>query len=544
MRKQLVIGLSLLMLMGVGGTSDGFTAIKDSIFQNSFPETIKYNNFDAGRQISSPTVNLSLPQRSNYQTASVFFVTGKKKLNFGNMEFNDQTVDQCKNLGYTKTSCNTGFRLAESCPYNAIYYKTCCLNSYKYLANECTPPRTISSTACGGKYKCSCSTTTYPYTSSNCKSLKVLGGETCSIDGVTRYSQCSCPSSYSQTCTGLNQKGEGTGCTENGVTKYKSCTCNTGYILTCSDLGPVTPNDYCLKNNIKYYKSCKTCANECTLTACPTGVSCTQEACSQKFCDSGTCLSGYTNWCTKPTTDCAALGYTMTSTECSGAMVMKCPFDTSKLFCIKTQDESSQKTKACDSVGDILYAAGNCAFDIDKPDLSLKPVGVVFDVSNRLAVALTDIKKDGSPGYESMTWSTASCDTPNLANCGEAELETCDTNGGRNTSALRVSSCNGTIYPIQAINAYTPSNCTNSFCKQGQWFLPSAKEWFTIYDSLTVLNYSLSLIQGEGIVYDWGYWSSTELDSRTMWKIYMDYPTTGMGTKTVSTGVVRPIVKY
>ena len=37
MRKQLVIGLSLLMLMGVGGTSDGFTAIKDSIFQNSFP---------------------------------------------------------------------------------------------------------------------------------------------------------------------------------------------------------------------------------------------------------------------------------------------------------------------------------------------------------------------------------------------------------------------------------------------------------------------------------------------------------------------------
>ena len=331
MRKQLAIGLSVLMLTGIGGISE-FNILSDAsdIAQITHLEKTSLNKpFEA---TSWAGFSLDLPNRTSIQTASVFFVTGKKKLNFGNIDFKDNTIAQCRKLGYTRTSC-TGTRWASGfCPYNPGYFKECCLSSYKYDKSECTPPRTISSHSCGGKYICTCSSTTYPYKS--CASPKVLSGESCSLNGITRYSKCSCPSNYSQTCTGLNQKGSGTGCTENGVTKYKSCTCNTGYILTCSDYGPVTPNDYCLQNGIKYYKSCKTCANECTLSSCPTGVKCTLEACSQKYCDSGTCLSGYVYWCRKPVTNCATLGYTQTSGQCSTSNYLKCPYDTSLVVCL------------------------------------------------------------------------------------------------------------------------------------------------------------------------------------------------------------------
>ena len=299
MRKQLAIGLSVLMLTGIGGISE-FNILSDAsdVAQITHLEKTSLNKpFEA---TSWAGFSLDLPNRTQYQTSAVQFIIEKKKLNFGNLEFTDPTINQCKNLGYTKTSCPSRYWIADKCPYNSNYFKTCCLYSYKYLKSECTSPRTISSTSCGGKYQCSCSTRTYPYTSSNCASPKVLSGSSCSLDGVTRYSQCKCPSIYSQTCTGRNQQGSGNSCNENGVLKYTACQCKDGYNMTCSDLGPVTPNDYCLLNGVRYYNNCKTCANECTLSSCPTGVSCTYEACSQKYCAVG-CAVGYKDldnyWC-------------------------------------------------------------------------------------------------------------------------------------------------------------------------------------------------------------------------------------------------------
>ena len=178
---------------------------------------------------------------------------------------------------------------------------------------------------------CTCSSTTYPYTS--CASPKVLSGESCSLNGITRYSKCSCPSNYSQTCTGTNQQGSGTACGEDGVFKYTSCKCKSGYNMTCSDLGPVTPSDYCLLNGVKYYNNCKTCENKCSLSSCPAGNVCEYEDCSQKYCVTG-CAVGYTNWCTKPTTDCATLGYTKAISQCSTSNYVKCPYNTAVVACL------------------------------------------------------------------------------------------------------------------------------------------------------------------------------------------------------------------
>ena len=205
--------------------------------------------------------------------------------------------------------------------------------------------------------------------------------------------------------------------------------------------------------------------------------------------------------------DCANLGYTMTAAECSGLPTIKCPFDTSKLFCIKTRDESSQKTKACDSVGDILYAAGNCAFDVNNPDKSLKPVGVVFDVSKRLAVRRPPL------GSKIITWGNAGSDIPELSNCSS---ETCVSNGQQNTAIIIAYGQKiGEEYPAaQFCFDYAPANCGKAWCGKGQWFLPSLSEMKRIFNNRTIINTSLKNLNYNQIT-DGSYWTSSECNAST-----------------------------
>ena len=173
MRKQLAIGLSVLMLTGIGGISEKSVSNEKQDFSQQY-FSIETEQHPIFKQISTDRFLLSIPTRYSYQTAAVYSITGNKKLNFGELNFEDVTVDQCKREGYTytQTTC-TGTRWASGfCPYNSGYFKECCLRSYKYDKSECTPPRKISSTSCGGKYICTCSSTTYPYKS--CASPKDL----------------------------------------------------------------------------------------------------------------------------------------------------------------------------------------------------------------------------------------------------------------------------------------------------------------------------------------------------------------------------------
>ena len=231
--------------------------------------------------------------------ASVSFITSNEELDFGSMDFEDPTIEQCQNDGYSQVSCPEGQIAGGLCPYNSAYFDKCCDAKYKYSKEECTYPKTVSGDSCGGRYMCYCDRSLYPET--KCASPMVAeSGDSCVEDGVTYYAKCVCPSSYSQTCDGLNQQGSGAGCTQNGVTKYTSCQCKSGYNMTCSDLGPVTPSDYCLKDGVKYYNNCKTCENKCTLDKCPAGNICEYEDCSQKYCVTG-CAVGYKDldnyWC-------------------------------------------------------------------------------------------------------------------------------------------------------------------------------------------------------------------------------------------------------
>mgnify|MGYP003158853594 FL=1 len=494
------------------------------------------NRFEFGPQ----TLSLELPDAGSVSVknfpklASVHFLTESNSLQFNVPAFEDTSVQNCKDLGYTKTSCSSG-NPSVFCPYNNAYFKECCDAAYKYTADSCTYPNTISKTSCGGKYQCTCDTTLYPVTSCTSPQTPATGnGSSCTANGVTRYSECVCPSNYTETCTGQNQQGRGTGCTYKGTTKYTACECKPGYNQTCTELGPVTPNDYCLMNGIRYYNNCKSCENKCKLDSCPAGVSCTLEDCSGKYCDVG-CATGYVNWCTKPETDCAKLGYTKSVSQCSDGY-LKCPYNSAAVFC--------EDIGAAVAVGDILYGDGTVANSLVA---GKTPIGIVFDTTNHLAVALTDINSSGSAGSSTMYWSTSYYDIPALGNCtSSTDLMTCGVDGRANTTAiLNCGSSCGSTPAATATNSYEPSGCSKDFCKKTKWFLPSMRDLITLYNAKSYVNASLSLTASSGAktLTKSYYWSSTEFSSNYAWYLWMDDVSRYYGTKDYSE-YVRPVVKY
>ena len=297
MRKQLAIGLSMLALAAWGGASENLVLLNQGVNHNSIHliETSQSQTFEPS---SRADFSLSLPNRFNFKIASVSFITGGDSITFEAPDFIDDSIEKCKNFGFTLTSCPNG-NPTGLCPYNSAFFRECCDVRYKYTKSECSYPNTVSGDSCGGKYMCYCDRSLYPEI--KCASPMVAeGGDICIEDGVTYYAKCVCPAYYDKTCDEQNQQGVGEGCSQNGVTKYTSCQCKFGYNLTCSDMGPVTPSDYCLKDGVKYYNNCKTCENKCKLDSCPAGLVCDLEECSQKYCATG-CAIGMVDldnyWC-------------------------------------------------------------------------------------------------------------------------------------------------------------------------------------------------------------------------------------------------------
>ena len=494
-------------------------------------------------QLSPQGFSLSLPEQTpitDYpQVASVQFITGEGALTFSPPSFSDPSVEICKDKGYTLTKCDKSGQIAGNrCPYNSAYFEECCDSAYKYSKSECSAPLTISSDSCGGKYKCYCDTSKYKYTS--CTAPQVLGGSSCSQGGTTRYSDCVCPSNYNQTCTAQNQQGSGTGCTYGGTTKYTACKCKSGYTMTCGDKGPVTPSDYCLLNGIKYYNNCKTCENKCTLASCPAGASCTYEDCSQKYCAVG-CATNYTDWCTKPETDCAKLGYTKAASDCPDGY-LKCPYNSSAVFC---EDEPEEPEAVMCDAGMVLGSDKQC-YNVGAIPSGVSPIGVVFDASNQLAVALTDAMKNGSAGSEKMAWSSQNCDIPGLKSCLNNDV-TCDPDGKANTKAILATNggCSGTTYAANAANAYSPKSCTTSFCKAGQWFLPSVRDVHSIKNASSQISSALTALSSQGAkdIADKHY-VSNQVNNNTITAYGFYDNSTGTGGKTNSSSYVRPVIYY
>ncbi len=237
---------------------------------------------------------------------------------------------------------------------------------------------------------------------------------------------------------------------------------------------------------------------------------------------------------------CEELGFTVDASKCSGA-ALKCPWDLSKAAC---------KEKEEIEIGSILYGDGTVASGIVT---GKTPIGVVFDTANRLAVALTDVKEDGTAGSETMYWSSDYCYTPGLQNCTTTEIPTgtnltpitCGVDGRLNTNAILASTCNGTIYAATATNNYQPAGCTKDFCKKSKWFLPSLRDLQNIYLQRTQIDASLTLLKAYSAttLRNEYYWSSTG-DYNYAWKFGMYDGYRASNGKSGSTGDVRPVLAF
>ena len=256
--------------------------------------------------------------------------------------------------------------------------------------------------------------------------------------------------------------------------------------------------------------------------------------------------------CAVPPT-CKQMGYTMKKADCGGNPVLRCPFalsDDNQVFCGGGNGAADEVVQDV-SVGAIVYGDGTVASGVVT---GKTPIGVVFDTANRLALALTDVKKDGTAGSERMQWSSSYCDTPGLQNCTATEIPygtnltpiTCGVDGRLNTNAILASSCNGTTYAATATNNYQPTGCAKDFCKKTKWFLPSIRDLQNIYLQKTQIDASLTLLKGYSAttVKNDYYWSSTEYSMYSAWRFGMHNGARNYGSKYDSNVYVRPILAF
>ncbi len=221
---------------------------------------------------------------------------------------------------------------------------------------------------------------------------------------------------------------------------------------------------------------------------------------------------------------CDSLGYTKTASDCQDMSTLKCPFDTSKVFCVSADELPSSNC----AIGDILYSDKTCNANVVA---SKKPIGVVFDSTNRLAIALNT---------SLMKWSTEYFDIPNLTNITSSSAATADWQGKGNTATI-ISYCKANSKSCPAAeyaNSYTTDG-TNA----GDWYLPAMGELNAIYGNKGTLNTALSKIGGV-LFGDEYIWSSSEVSYNYAWYQSFDNGNLYYGDGKNDYNYVRPVLAF
>ena len=255
-------------------------------------------------------------------------------------------------------------------------------------------------------------------------------------------------------------------------------------------------------------------------------------------------MSGVAEAACIQTPSCSSLGYT-SSQSCNGGI--KCPFGnawnctasdlstqiteiTNKITTIEEKIvtiESGAASSNC-IIGDILYSDKRCyPYGVK----GKTPIGVVFDLANRLAIALDTAEK---------AWSDEYFDVPTVFNYNASYAEA-DWQGKNNTRlVLEYCKTNGKSCPaFEYVNSYKTEGT-----KAGDWYLPAAGELNAIYDNRDVLSTALGKIGGTKLPTDDYHWSASEISDGTAWcerfyRGYYDYA----GNKN-SSKYVRPVLAF
>ena len=241
-------------------------------------------------------------------------------------------------------------------------------------------------------------------------------------------------------------------------------------------------------------------------------------------------LSGTAEAACIQTPSCSSLGYT-SSSSCSGGV--KCPFGNAwncSINDIKTefnnkitelettikkiQQGSNNENKVNCKVGNILYDDFSCNANVV---YTKEPIGVVFDTTNYLAVALEE-KQD-------IQWSTTAFDIPGLDL--HPDDYAYDGWGKKNTRVIyEYCKANGKSCPaVEYAYEYTTAGTS-----AGDWHLPSYVEMAAVKSKRDTLNKALqklnkTVINGSGQTsscrseYNY-YWTSTVYDKNKAFHSY------------------------
>ena len=257
-------------------------------------------------------------------------------------------------------------------------------------------------------------------------------------------------------------------------------------------------------------------------------------------------LSGVAEAACIQTPSCSSLGYT-SSQSCNGGI--KCPFGnawnctiinkiteiTNKITTIEEKITEIEQnggggTTTPDytncTVGAILYSDKSCNANVVA---SKTPIGVVFDTTNRLAIALDTKDK---------TWLDGYFDVPTLSNCSSSSAVTADWQGKNNTRLMLEYCKNGYSCPaFEYVNSYKTDGT-----KAGDWYLPAMGELNAIYQNKDALNTALGKIGGTKLLNSY-HWSSSEGSNEYAWVLDFEYGNVRNNNKDYG-GFARPVLAF
>ena len=248
------------------------------------------------------------------------------------------------------------------------------------------------------------------------------------------------------------------------------------------------------------------------------------------------------------TPTCSSLGYD-SSSSCSGGT--KCPFGnawnctvvdlTNKITELEKQiteiinngsgsDGATTPDYSNCKIGAILYSDKSCDPNVVA---SKKPIGVVFDRANKLAIGLEESQQYWSyPDY---------FDAPGLSNITSSSAVIADWQGKNNTRVvLEYCKAKGRNCPaFRYVNSYKTEGTI-----AGDWYLPAFGELNAIYGNKDVLNIALGKIGGTKLGTDM-YWSSSEYSDGYAWILkFSDGGVSNYYPKFYDNHYVRPVLAF
>ncbi len=194
--------------------------------------------------------------------------------------------------------------------------------------------------------------------------------------------------------------------------------------------------------------------------------------------------------------DCNAMGYTKSASDCDGSDMIKCPFDTDKVWCTEGSDVSTMAP----AIGAIYYSDGTFSTELN-PKKNAVGIVAYMNGNRRLVIAFDE---------QSKLWGGYAVNEACLTDYGSSDNAKTDFNGLMNTLCLVNA---GNRPAAEYCNSYKP---VSSGAGSIGWYLPAAGELNGISSNYNAINSALQKLSKTKLSTDY-YWTSSEIEAGTSW---------------------------